>query len=517
MCKNYSKWLSSIKRYYRRHLRPHRVVIVAAGLLSLVYFSIFLAPNYVTDSYAIATRPAYARGRTYATDGRIFSAAFEIATLKFLHLDFITAARISAVMAIANIAVAILICYRLYRYLAKARHVRDKCENNVVLFMLAAITIINPMTTELFSFFEKGIMTLSVLTAVLGAERFTRAIAENRRKDYIVSVTWGLVSVLCYQGTYGAYLVLMLFSIAVLASHNRPARVIKEIVGSCMAYGIPLAVDVIIVKLSAILLGATSRGISGLNPIGTLVAIKKWSGIIASFFYVVPVWLLPVFTSCLLAGAVIHSILHHSGKALAKFVVGSAAIWALSFCAAVWLTLGEDYRFIWFSPRVAFPLGMVFGLIGLWYYLLYAEYAKDKLLELLLAVFLAIELVKFNSLFVGRYQVNAIDRYRVEWLISQIDAYENISGRQVKRIDFYDDASPVKVDRGVTDHFDMNISAFSKDWSDVNAVSVYSGRYFERGQSNNAKMRRYCHSHDWAMLDVAQIYFDDDTMSVCKY
>ena len=493
----------------------HRTAIVIAFLISLVYFGIFLAPDFVTDSYAVDSQDSVP-GRTMIGNGRVFSAVYEVLTFRVLHLSFAWATRVSAIFAIFNVGMAILICYRLYRYLASAHDV-NRHESKVVLFLLAVMTVINPMTTELFSFFEKAFMTLSVLAAALGAERFVRAIDGGDKNDYLYSILLGIVSVMCYQGTYGTYLVLMLFSIAALASHKQPARIIKEIVCSLFAYGVALIVDVAIVKLSTIILGTVSRGASGINPIGTLAVIRNWSEAIAKFFYVVPAWLLPVFSLCLLTGAIIHSALHHNGKVLVKFVVGSIAIWVLSYSIAVWLTLGEDYRYIWFAPRIVYPLGMVFGLIGLWYYLLYSKYAKGGLLELLMIAVMAIELVKFNSLFVGRYKANAIDRYRAEWLTNQIYTYESKSGHTIKKINFYDDAAPTKVDSGVTDRFEMNFSAFSKEWSDVHAVSIYSGRYFKRGKSNDNKMSRYCRSHDWSTLDSEQVKFSGETMNVCNY
>ena len=106
---------------------------------------------------------------------------------------------------------------------------------------------------------------------------------------------------------------------------------------------------------------------------------------------------------------------------------------------------------------------------------------------------LSIELYKFDGFFTGRFEANAIDRYRADY-----------------------DKSVTRLDKDVMSTRDLNLSAFATNWSDYSIINLYSGRYLIRAPKDQ-KYADYCAKRDWNTLDKSQVHFNGRVMNVCLY
>lgn len=506
-----SRLWSSAKRYYNQYLYPNRLVIVASLLTALCFFGIFVRPDWVTDSYAISSGLAHVNyGRDAVINGRPFSALFQYLTLGVFHLSMARATQISSALAIFEVGLAILVCYRLYSGIIRANNRSDQ----VVLWLLSVLTVINPMTVELFSFMERCVMMMGVLFAIAGAGRFARYLQKGERRDIILSAVYGIVSMLSYQGVYGTYLVLMAL-ISLIASKGL-RQTARAMVVAIILYVIPCIVGVAAIKFGVLVTGQTGRGASGVDLLKSAAIVLPQLKEIATFFDTIPPFVAPLICLVTLIGAITHSVAHRSAKGMLCWATGSIFLTFLSMCVAVAPLMMQRPDSIWISQRIVFPFGLILAAWLAWYFACYSEYINGGAMACCIFLLLSIELYKFDGFFTGRFEANAIDRYRAEWIIQQMSDYEEESHNIVNSVGFYYDKNVVRLDKDVMSTRDLNLSAFGTSWSDYSIINLYSGRYLIKAPKDQ-KYADYCAKRDWNTLDKSQVHFNGQVMNVCLY
>ena len=163
-------------------------------LITILFFGSFIKPDYVTDTYSIWGNPWKDSFIHFLSLGR-FVTAFFWAIIRICNIKFVISYEISYFIAIYAIILSI---YKMYNILL------NDIKNKILCLLISITVIINPFSLELFMYFEKGILALSVLLNILAVEELIKVF--NGEKQKIVKVRlYMLLANFSYQGVVATF------------------------------------------------------------------------------------------------------------------------------------------------------------------------------------------------------------------------------------------------------------------------------------------------------------------------
>ena len=134
-----------------------------------------------------------------------------------------------------------------------------------------------------------------------------------------------------------------------------------------------------------------------------------------------------------------------------------------------------------------------------------------------LAVLMSGQYLYFNKIYTDKYRLNALDQYRYQYIGQAIREYQDSTGTEIKNVAFYTDAKISNPQYTNLYHTgDLVVSAFSTDWSDLNAMNYYLGTSYKKA-SPDEEYTEYFAGKNWNTLSKDQFIFDGDTLHICVY
>lgn len=485
--------------------RDNRIILYCA-MVSVLFFGVFVHPNFATDTYFDATTTTRDVVGVFLRNGRIFTATYVAISKGLLGLSIAWQLRISYIIAIVATTLSIYIVYKILASLPWAR--KSTLDSPSVLLLLATIIVINPFYIEYYSFYEQGIMCLGVLFSVLAAFSYNKCLS-SRDKVYIIScLVFNMLSLLCYQGCYGIFLALAGFVALSRASNLK--RLLTHIAVSGICYAVPALIELVIVRLMG-----TPRAATHFNLLATIRTItSRWGGLF-NFFGILFPYFPVIFLATLLFIAIANCAIAKNYRIFGKFFLRVVFVLLLCLLGALAPVLAERPDAIDISPRIIYPFGTIIGLLLATTYATFHNKYSARVITVVAAIILLVECYHFNSIAIGRQQLNALDRYKVSQIQNEITSYETKRHKDIKRVSFVivnfpGDPYPIN------NLASINLSAFRTNWSDAAIINLYTGRHYERVEANT-KQVEYCLHHAKPIFTADQIQFDGDKAIVCSY
>ena len=478
--------------------KENQKIILYSFFLTLLFFGINYRIEYATDTYYnFIQKGAYV---ACLDNGRPFLAlCFYI--LESLPISVGIIYHIMQILGIVFLTASTSVLAATYhRYIGK----------ETTSIVLSFLTIANPLIIEYFLFEEKGIFMLAILLNVIAALITVGQWEKGKIKvSYtVITILCMLIAVLSYQTSVQVYVVICLPFI-VMHSKNAP-DFIKKNIYVALLYGFSMGCAFAVAKY----LLNTERATMSFNLMeGIGRAHNTISTVTFDKFFHLPGGVFAIWCILAVVAALIAVCRTEKGKVLSllSFVYIAAGCVVASFF--VFVLNGAALP----SPRTVYTYGMLFGVI-----LFYAEViqASDKkvigFIPIIVAIIiLAYEYLNFGSLFIDRYQCNAVDRYYAQIIREQIRKYEDETGNKVDTICFYVDEERMWWDEGYGDS-EMMSRAQSCGWSALNSINLYLGRDYLEGEQDE-DLAEYFASQNWGMYSEEQVVFRGNELHLCVY
>lgn len=486
---------------------PTRLRLILYFLVSMVFLGALIQPEYATDTYADVMLPAGELITNFLRGGRLFTLLCFL-FFRGLHVPIQLVDILSFGVAICALTAALYLLESILR--------KHFIHHHVWSFILPILLILNPFIIELFLFVEKGIMVLGILACVIAAYYFNQYLDSKTTRSILLAIIFVILATFCYQGTVGLFIVLAtLFT--VLKFKDWPTF-LKNTARSVAIYAIGPIINIIFIKLFAssgrvngeiIFQDSFFKILSGTKSLcevfGIMPTICFWGCIIAFIIF----WLI----YCAKQRRLFYSL-------VPRTLLQIAYLLTVIYLAAIAPQAIQNTTSIWIVPRSTYAFATLFGIIVTVILNNYPRLTIKTWWQLstyfITAVFLLSQFYGFNRIIISHYNLNALDRLRAEQLGQIISAYELEHHLTVTTITPANDASLTYSYPGLFVHGDINISAFTTEWSDISSLNFWAKRNFIR-QTPDPAWQEYCASHDWSSFDDNQINFSGETLQICWY
>ena len=376
-------------------------------------------------------------------------------------------------------------------------------------FLLAVVTILNPMCIEYFLFIEKGFFTLAIFMAVLGVKCFCLFL-QGKRPYILPSYVLLSLCAFTYQPICAVFASLALVFILIYSKGLK--EIFINTLFAISVYGFGTFTNFIVMKS----FDMTLRMEGGIN----LSNVYK---LLTFGIYFAPLLLVYALIFLTLFVCVFASHKKRTGKAFTKesgisylrysfIIIGTIC----ATCAPCVFSLPEH---VWFTLRFAYPIGTLVGTIPI-----LCNYKRDKsasikpskhLICLITAVFILL-MVICHSFYFSRHITNQRDWQDAEAIGELIAEYESKTGIEVKKVSIYFDKSVKSGFDGTVFLPNCNVRALTRDWCDVAHLSLILNRDFGKIENDN-KYSEYFISQDFNNISESNAIFENDEMHLCVY
>lgn len=405
-----------------------------------------------------------------------------------------------------------VICLTLALYLLQD-DMKDRLPRPALRVLLVFYAIVNVFFINFFSFFEKGLFMLAILTAVLGAHYEKKYFETGSVRYSVISLCLITFTALDYQIMLSVYAAL-----AVIYSF-RYSKDAPDLLKKLLMTGVKTLISI----LPAIMItvfgslgrfnksGQTDQKAAFFRALRNLLRHSVYThDILPPFFWLIPAAFC-LFVCILLA--------QKSGRKMRSHV--SVAAVFLTCITLAFLFLFKGYAG-YSTARTIYPLALIPGMLMI-NASLNCDEARGKFMTRLMkasyaVIFLHLVLLclVFNKKFINRYAVNRLDKNMMLTINGLIREYEKESGNKISKISFYEDRFNSDYYGDVLD-IGVNVSSsMSTDWSRLAALNWYCGTDYTEAEPLPG-YREYFIEKDWSSFSEDQLIFEGDTLHLCRY
>jgi len=501
--------LSRVISILKRCLHDRR--LWAYFIIALLFFSVFMKLDFVTDTYADISYDPARIIFNFLRSGRPFT-AFIAYVFKILGFGIRVANFLSFLLAIFSLTTALYLLGELIR--------KHLIANQVWSFILPLLIILNSFIIEFFMYVEKGIMLAGVLCCIIALHFYVTFLIDHKKRPLLYAFVFSILAAFCYQGTLGIFIILAtLFTI----KQTKTFKIfIKNTAISVAIYAVGAMASFILIKC------ITPTGRIGGEIILSASLKKIFNSLRGLFttFDILPNWLLPVTIIAIIViwlGTLTYHRQLFTNKTLQTFAM-LIYLTVVIILAAVAPQITQSTDLIWIVPRTAYAFASLPGILlaiilssstSSTHFLRLPQVTNYALLFISLSL-LIVQFYRLNTISINHYELTAIDQYRSVQIASLIAEYEAEHQTEVTTIMPAADAGISYSYSGIFQIGDGNISSYATEWSDINSLNYWTKRSFER-QNPTEDWKNYCQSHDWSAFNNDQIRFSGSTLQICLY
>lgn len=336
---------------------------------------------------------------------------------------------------------------------------------------------------------------------------------EGNKKSLLIAILFMTIADCCYQGTVGLFVAILLVYIIKYSKNIKDFIKNNIIVGLC--YGIPAIINFLILKLIL-----TNSRVSG-NIILSESILKIAKGIkllLFSTYDLLPKYLFLAILAILLAFILYKSITKKSNfKEKIILIMGEIYITFGTLIMTVVPQILQDTNSIWFVARSSYPMASVLGILLLYMFINFDMRKIEKwIIAIVSVIFLIIQFNSFMRYSIDNYIGNYIDKSITLNINSIIEEYERNTGETVDTISIYRDSVRQYAYPGLKVSGDINVKAYSADWSIPGILKLYTNKDFKIVE-NRQDLKEEFSQKNWDYFDKDQIVFEHNIMHICIF
>lgn len=454
---------------YKKDILICFILIVFTCLIFLP----FLQGHYIPDTYNIIEKglEGYSMDNSFS-DGRMIMGLLNLLVLK-LNIPIIAYVIGTLLVAIVlSCVVVILLKNSIERY----RKIENKWIEILVL-VLSYVTIFNFMYLEQLYFIECIVMAVSLLLYTIGAN-----ILVDRKKGYLWKSAFCVISgMLCYQGTVGFFLVLVLLY-SIFKNRDRVIYIVRDVILSGGLVVIAGLVNLGCVKVFTTYFHTTQNRLSTNIFENILTILTNISKTLTNTCGMLPKnWLL-IFLSITVIIAVITIVEKYkkkSGKQTVLWFILIAFVIASSFASSV---LSKSS---FWAPRMRFSLGALIGILYLYLYVTTDLFQKKNILKIMaIAVIIlygSCNLYQYITIIHQGKMMNQVEKEECQRIKAHMQEYEEETGIKVTKIGRVFTTSHNR-NLYLPNYLNPNTTVFNSTkcwWSAKGVIYFYTGRRLE--------------------------------------
>ena len=474
-------------------------------IISILFFGILINMEFATDTYQVFSIGTRKNVMHFLGCGR-FITAISIVLIRLLDLGEGTIYLFSYFLAMFSLIISL---YELNKIL------KEDIQSQLMSRIVSILIILNVFIIELFLFIEKGILIFSILLNILAIKHLIKFLKNKEKKQILFSALYMFIANGSYQGTVGLFLVLAMLYI-IKYSKNIKEFICNNLI-AVLIYGIPAILDLIIAK---IFVGDRVSGSIIIKE--AIYKILNSSKEMFNTFTIIPKYIFSIMILVII-GVILYKLVYKVNKNKILNIFYLAYVLLGTYLITVIPQLLQDTNSIWLVPRSTYSYASLIGILILLIYIIYnkqninKENIKDsKLLIILSIVFICIELICFSKIEVERYKSNQEDFTVTKLILNQINTYEQKNNIKIKKIAIYQDKQLRYSYDNIKSIKDLNIKAYSMNWSTISILEYFRKEKFEVVEKNEEIQNKFL-NQNWDNFDQQQLIFNNDTLHLCLY
>lgn len=491
-------------------------LLIVCLCIAFICYGGYVYPHYATDTYRVVANLEFTLRDIWEeyTFPYLKAGRYGLGILMYIVAMFrihpLLNNVVSNVLSICFIGLSLYhLVYRLSSYL------EFRSTRKFKLLLVATPIFINPLYADWFQFPECVVyysLGLYLVTILAFKVFFQESYTSIKRKVFYIGSLIFVIGI--YQILLNVFFILSLFIIYMIYLKKNTATkvLIKEFLFLLFLYtGISL-IQLTIIKVFG-------NGIrTNTDIINNTIYVIKMQPVLWAMKTTGNgnVWL--VITTLVVLAFNIVSIFTIQGIPKSKefllfilfFVVISGILYSTHILAEPWL-----------SQRTVVLLYGFPGILGL---LFLCRKQTDSSLQayfnLALVFFLVLNTVyiyRTNNISIGMQKTNSLDKQIVLQIRAEIEDYEKVSGIQVSKIAFKNDAQLNWSYPDVFCMFDLNVRAWAVDWARKNMVEFYMQRKFDEIEMDDVIYQRYFFEKNWNTYEESQTEIVGDTIYIMVY
>lgn len=477
------------------------------GVVSLLFFGMYFFMQYAPDTYSVFSTPVKEIVLHFISCGRVVTGAFVYGLRGVLNFSDREIYLVSYGLALVCVVLSMYKLYKLFQ---------QDIKNEVISTLVAILMIINPFSIELFLYVEKGTLMLSVLLCVLAVEQIKKWLEQDGKKDkraLVLAIVYMGVANCSYQGTVGVFVAISLLYI--IKYSKNIVEFIKNNMVVAMVYGIPAILNFILVRFVFTNSRASGKIIIAESISKVVVGMKK---MFLQTYDLLPKYLFIMVILGLFA-FVVYKACKKKTTVKVKLLEMLGAIYLIvgTTCVTIFPQILQDTQSIWFVARSSYPVGAIIAILLIYIVIQFEiKLPVKQILITACCLFLAIQYVYFMKITKDNYIVGYQDKQIAEQIKQQIDIYEAQTGNKVTKLALYHDQYPSYTYPKILATGDMNVKAFSAEWSALAIMRYYIGTDFEQIEKDKQIEEKFIQMN-WEVYDKEQIIIKEDTLHLCMY
>ena len=457
--------------------------------------------EYATDTYSVFNFNSEQVYAQFASSGRFITAIIG----RLVKIAGFSEQAIYVGSYLLAIICVLISQYKVYGLL------KDDVKNKNFRILIAILIIINPFSIELFLFIEKGVMWLGVLMAVCAVERIVKYFETNRKRNIVYAMIFMFLANCSYQGVVGIFVSVSLIYILKYSSDIK--EFVKNNIVVAVTYGIPAVADYLLIKIlyqgsrvnGQIIL---SESVSKIFD-GTIQMIISTYGLLPKYLFIISIGIL--------FSLGVYETIRKKRKAfyeISKYIyiiIGTIII-------TVMPQIMQSTSSIWFVPRSTYAFGALYGILIMLLYLNHETGNFTTIVIIIISIILSIfQFTKFSTIINDRYKLNEQDYIISMHIINKIMNYEMSTENKISKIEIYQDKNPRYTYDGIFATGDINVKAYSTDWSTKAIIEYYLKRELKQEVIKEDRKRNFLEM-DWDEFNIdEQVILQDDTIIICRY
>lgn len=478
------------------------IVLVICTMIFLIFFGIFIKPEYALDTYVILNNPVkHIIGAL--SQGRFIKGLFYVFILNN-GMSFSIKYIVSYILAMFC---TILSIYKLHNIISK--NIKDK----IISIIVSTLIIINPFSIELMLFYEKGVMWLGVLSAIYALDFFIKYFDEKKIKNIIISMLFMTISIFSYQGVSSLFL--SLSAIYIIKNYKNIKSFIINNIYMGLIYVIPALINVLIVRFIFV----DSRVSGKIIIIDTIKAIINQIPSMMHSFYILPGITFIISIICALLLLLFSVFVYVKKKKRILVLLGAIYAMIVNFMGTIAPQLLQNTESVWLVPRATYAFGATIGIIILYSYLntnIEDNIKFNKLIYILIVPFIFIQIYGFYSISIEHYIINYKDKMHALNIGKKIREYEQETGKKVKYITYSEDSNKSYTYPIITRKKDTNLSALSYEWSAKDAINYYN-RINLKQKKSSKKAKEECSKTNTDDFDIDKSIIEKNVFNYCGF
>ena len=407
----------------------------------------------------------------------------------------------SSILAFICVTICLIEIYKI---------VKKYTKNKIVRLLIPTLIIINPFSIELFLYIEKGIMWFGVLICIYAVKQVKIFFETAQKKHIFFSCTLMFIANCCYQGIIGIFIALCFIYIL------EYSKTIKDFIQKNIIvfgiYGFSAGLDFFLIK----------KFYSGYRLSEKIVLkdniykiLRESLNMCLDTYNILPKYLY-IFSILLLLGMLCYALFKN--KSIIKSVLKFVYIFLGTIVITVIPQIVQQTDLIWFVPRSTYAFGALLGILMLFLEMSLRNKKRVEILIIIISIIILIfESHTFIELIKDRYTLNKIDESISIQIVNKIKKYENSTGNKVTQIEIYNDKNPQYTYEKIRAIKDINIKAYSTEWSTKGILDYYLKRRL-KSHMLNEKTREEFLNKDWNEFKIEeQVILEENMIKICLF